>query len=104
MDKENNWKIQELEEKLDAVGYGFLRQEKEIKKLKKRKPRKLTAMKFVGVAFDPEKYKVGEAEINEALSEGFEVIRDFQTGGGIVLALGKYEKREDKTVNKQWNN
>ena len=104
MDKENNWKIQELEEKLDAVGYGFLRQEKDIKKLKKRKPRKLTKMKFVGVAFDPEKYKAGEAEINDALSDGFEVIRDFETGGGIVLALGKYEKREDKTVNKQWNN
>ena len=104
MDKENNWKIQELEEKLDAVGYGFLRQEKDIKKLKKRHPRKMTAIKFVGVAFDPEKYKTGEAEINDALSEGFEVIRDFETGGGIVLALGKYEKREDKTVNKQWNN
>ena len=104
MDKENNWKIQELEEKLDAVGYGFLRQEKDIKKLKKRKPRKLTKMKFVGVVFDPKKYKAGEAEINEALSEGFEVIRDFETGGGIVLALGKYEKRESKTVKKEWNN
>ena len=78
--------------------------EKDIKKLKKRQPRKMTAMKFVGVAFDPEKYKVGEAEINEALSEGFEVIRDFETGGGIVLALGKYEKREGKTVKKEWNN
>ena len=104
MEKENNSKIQELEEKLDAVGYGFLRQEKDIKKLKKRHPRKMTAIKFVGVAFDPEKYKAGEAEINDALSDGFEVIRDFETGGGIVLALGKYEKREDKTVNKQWNN
>ena len=104
MENESNSKIQELEEKLDAVGYGFLRQEKDIKKLKKRQPRKMTAMKFVGVAFDPEKYKAGEAEINDALSDGFEVIRDFETGGGIVLALGKYEKREDKTVNKQWNN
>ena len=72
--------------------------EKDIKKLKKRQPRKMTAMKFVGVVFDPEKYKAGEAEINDALSEGFEVIRDFETGGGIVLALGKYEKREGKTV------
>ena len=93
MDKENNWKIQELKEKLDAVGYGFLRQEKDIKKLKKRQPRKLTAMKFVGVAFDPEKYKAGESEVNDALADGFEVIRDFETGGGIVLALGKYEKK-----------
>ena len=77
--------------------------EKDIKKLKKRQRRKLTAMKFVGVAFDPKKYKTGEAEINEALSDGFEVLRDFETGGGIVMALGKWENK-DKTVNKQWNN
>ena len=89
MEKENNSKIEKME--------------KDIKKLKKRQSRMLTQMKFVGVAFDPEKYKAGEAEINEALSEGFEVIRDFETGGGIVLALGKWENK-GKTVNKQWNN
>jgi len=90
MENESNSKIEKLE--------------KDIKKLKKRKPRKLTKIKFVGVAFDPQKYKAGETEINDALSEGFEVIRDFETGGGIVLALGKYEKREGKTVKKEWNN
>ena len=89
MEKESNSKIEKLE--------------KDIKKLKKRKPRKLTKMKFVGVAFDPEKYKAGEAEINEALSDGFEVLRDFETGGGIVMALGKWEK-EDRAVKKQWTN
>ena len=97
MENESNSKIEKLEKCIDKHA-------KDIKKLKKRQPRKLTAMKFVGVIFDPEKFKSGEAEINDALSNGFEVIRDFQTGGGIVLALGKYEKREDKTVNKQWNN
>ena len=60
-------------------------------------------MKFVGIVFEPEKYKTGEAEINDALSNGFEVIRDFQTGGGIVMALGKWEK-EGKTVKTEWNN
>ena len=104
MENENNSKIQELEEKLDAVGMISMKQEKDIKKLKKRQPRKMTAMKFVGVVFDPEKYKAGETEINKALSDGFEVLRDFETGGGIVLALGKYEKREGKTVKKQWTN
>ena len=89
MDKENNSKIEKME--------------KDIKNLKKRQPRKLTAMKFVGVAFDPEKYKAGEAEINEALSDGFEVLRDFETGGGIVIALGKW-KNKDKTVKKEWTN
>ena len=77
--------------------------EKDIKRLKKRQPRKLTKMKFVGVAFDPEKYKAGEAEINEELSNGVEVLRDFETGGGIVIALGKWEK-EDRAVKKQWTN
>ena len=89
MDKEKNSKIEKLE--------------KDIKKLKKRKSRKLTKIKFVGVAFDPEKYKAGEAEINDALSDGFEVLRDFETGGGIVMALGKWEK-EDRAVKKQWTN
>ena len=103
MENESNSKIEELEEKLDAVGVGFLKQQKDIKKLKKRQPRKMTAMKFVGVVFDPEKYKSGEAEINEALSNGFEVLRDFETGGGIVIALGKWENKS-KTVNKEWNN
>ena len=103
MENENNSKIQELEEKLDAVGMISMKQEKDIKKLKKRQPRKMTAMKFVGVAFDPEKYKAGEAEINEALSDGFEVLRDFETGGGIVIALGKWENKS-KTVEKEWNN
>ena len=89
MDKEKNSKIEKME--------------KDIKLLKKKKARKLTKIKFVGVVFDPEKYKAGEAEINDALSEGFEVIRDFETGGGIVMTLGKWEK-EDKTAKKKWNN
>ena len=89
MDNESNSKIEKME--------------KDIKKLKKRQPRKMTAMKFVGVVFDPEKYKAGEAEINDALSNGFEVLRDFETGGGIVIALGKWETKS-KTVNKEWNN
>ena len=89
MDKEKNSKLEKME--------------KDIKLLKKRPARKLTKMKFVGVAFDPQKYKAGEAEINDALSEGFEVIRDFETGGGIVMTLGKWEK-EGKTVKTKWNN
>ena len=89
MDKEKNSKIEKIE--------------KDIRLLKKSKTRKLTKMKFVGVIFDPEKYKAGEEEINEALSDGFEVIQDFQTGGGIVFALGKWENK-GKTVEKQWNN
>ena len=79
MEQEKNSKIEKME--------------KDIRLLKKRPTRKLTKIKFVGVAFDPQKYKAGESEINEALSEGYEVIRDFETGGGIVMTLGKWKKR-----------
>ena len=96
MEKENDSKIEKLEK---CIG----RQGKDIRELKKKSARRLTRMKFVGVAFDPEKYKAGEAEINDALSDGFEVIRDFETGGGIVMALGKWEKRKDIAVKKEWN-
>ena len=66
---------------------------------KEKSHRKMTAMKFVGVVFDPEKFKTGEAEINNALADGFEVIRDFETGGGIVMALGKWDKKDEKVKN-----
>ena len=85
MEKENDSRIEKLE--------------KQIKKLKKKPIKKLTKMMFVGVVFEPEKYKTGEAEVNNALSNGFEVIRDFQTGSGIVVTLGKWEK-ENKAVKK----
>ena len=92
MEKEND-------SKLAALAKCVLKQEKDIKKLKKRQVRKMTAMKFVGVVFDPEKFKTGEAEINDALADGFEVIRDFETGGGIVMALGKWERKDEKVKN-----
>ena len=91
------------EKHLDKIDQFNMKQEKYSKKLKKKQPKRMTAMKFVGVVFDPEKYKAGEEEINEALSDGFEVIQDFQTGGGIVIALGKWENKS-KTVKKQWTN
>ena len=96
MENENN-------SKLDALAKCVLKQEKDIKKLKRKSQRKMTAMKFVGVIFDPEKFKTGEAEINDALADGFEVIRDFETGGGIVMALGKWERKDEKVKN-GWTN
>ena len=95
MEKESDSKIKELEKCIKN-------QSKDIKRLKKLQSRKMTAMKFVGVIFDPQKFKTGEAEINYALADGFEVIRDFETGGGIVMALGKWEKNDEK-VKKEWN-
>ena len=95
MENESNSKIEKLEKCIDKHA-------KDIKKLKKKSRRTMTAMKFVGVVFDPEKFKSGEAEINDALSDGFEVIRDFETAGGIVMAMGKWERKDEKVKN-GWN-
>jgi len=95
MENESNSKIEKLEKCIDKHA-------KDIKKLKKKSRRTMTAMKFIGVVFDPEKFKSGEAEINDALSDGFEVIRDFETAGGIVMALGKWERKDEKVKN-GWN-
>ena len=95
MEKESDSKIKELQKRID-------KQTKDLKKLEEQSQMRMTAMKFVGVIFDPKKFKTGEAEINDALADGFEVIRDFETGGGIVMALGKWEKNDEK-VKKEWN-
>ena len=78
---------------------------KKLDALLKKKPKRerMTQIKYVGVPFDQKNYKIGEQEINNALKDGYEVVRDFETGGGIVMALGKWENK-GKTVNKQWTN
>jgi predicted nucleic acid-binding Zn-ribbon protein len=96
MGKITNSKITELEKKIDN-------QEDEIKELKKRSDTKMAKIKFIGVDFDPVEYKIGEDKINKYLDGGFEVLRDFQTAGGIVMALGKWKKRKDSAEKKKWN-
>jgi len=96
MEKITNSRIEELEKKIDN-------QEDEIKELKKRSDTKMAKIKFIGVDFDPVEYKIGEDKINKYLDSGFEVLRDFQTAGGIVMALGKWKKRKDSAEKKKWN-
>ena len=96
MEKITNSRIKELEKKID-------KQEGEIKELKKRSDTKMAKIKFIGVDFDPVEYKIAEDKINKYLDSGFEVLRDFQTAGGIVMALGKSKKRKDSAEKKKWN-
>ena len=65
------------------------------KKLRERGSKKdeLKAVKFIGVDFDPETYKNGENEVNDYLNKGFQFVRDYQTASGLVIALGRFEKR-----------
>ena len=78
---------------------------KKLDTLLKKKPKRerMTQIKYVGVPFDQKNYKIGEQEINNALKDGYEVMRDFETGGGIVVCLVKWEpipKNSDEQENK----
>ena len=52
----------------------------------------LKAIRYVGIEFDPAKIAGCEKEVNEALSQGFEPIRDFETARGLVMVLGLWKE------------
>ena len=60
----------------------------------KDRRKKMQEIRYIGVEFDPVKVKQGQTEINAALKSGFEPIRDFETGRGIIMVLGKWGERD----------
>ena len=85
--------------KQKAVNERIDKSEKLIKSLQKKlrnlgsKKDELKAVKFIGVEFDPDTYKTGETEVNDYLKKGFQFVRDYQTASGLVIALGRFEKK-----------
>ena len=53
---------------------------------------RIAKIKYIGVEFDPVKIAACEKEVNAALSQGYEPIRDVDTARGIVLVMGLWEK------------
>jgi hypothetical protein len=53
---------------------------------------KLREVRYVGVEFEPSKISACEKEVNVALSQGFEPIRDFETARGLVMVLGLWKQ------------
>ena len=62
---------------------------------------KLQEVRFIGVEFDYQKVDVGQRLLNEALAEGFQPLRDFDRGSGIVMGVAKWGKPNAKTKDKQ---
>jgi hypothetical protein len=46
----------------------------------------LKVYKFIGITFD-ENYKDGQEELNQAICQGYTIVRDYQTSAGIVFSL-----------------
>ena len=67
---------------------------KHLNDVEKDRRRKMEEIRYIGVEFDPVKVKQGQTEINAALKSGFEPIRDFETGRGIIMVLGKWGEKD----------
>ena len=68
--------------------------QKQLDQLAKKKPRsrkKLRKIKYVGVEFEPSKIEYCEKQVNDALSQGYEPIRDVDTPRGLVMVLGLWQ-------------
>ena len=68
--------------------------QKQLDQLAKKKPRsrkKLKKIKYVGVEFEPSKIEYCEKQVNDALSQGYEPIRDVDTPRGLIMVLGLWQ-------------
>ena len=52
----------------------------------------LKAIKYIGIEFDTSKISGCEKEVNDALEQGYEPIRDFETARGLVMVLGLWKE------------
>ena len=81
-------KIAEHDGRLDQISseLNTLRREKE------EPEKEMTKVRVVAVEFRQEKYRLGEAEVNRNLSDGFIIQKEFQTDSGVVIFMTKWEK------------
>ena len=61
--------------------------------------KKMTTFRVVAIEFKENQYKFGEEEVNQNLSCGFEITKDFQTDSGVVIVMAKWEDRKETMKN-----
>ena len=81
-------KLLEHDERLDQMSSDLksLKDEKETKE-------KMVKIKVVAIELDPDKYQIGEAEVNSLLSSGWFLHKDFPRESGIVYIMSKWENK-----------
>ena len=67
----------------------------------KPKKSKMTKFRLVAIEFKEDKYKEGESQVNQNLSSGYEITKDFQTESGIVIVMTKW--KDQKEIRKDVN-
>ena len=62
---------------------------------------KMAEIRYIGVEFDYQKVDTGQRLVNEALAEGFQPLKDYDRGTGIVMVLVKWGKENAKAKRHQ---
>ena len=55
-------------------------------------------IRYIGVDFDETKIRKCENDVNNALSQGYEPLRDIDTPRGLILVMGLYGERDDLSL------
>ena len=96
--KINAKRIQKLEKKMEKQNKLVSdKMSKGMEVVESERQKRMMELKYVGVEFDPISVKIGEDAVNEALREGFEPIRDFETAKGTVMVLAKWGDKNVQT-------
>ena len=77
----------EVYDRLDAL-------EKQVRDLKNKDNEEIKEVNFEEVLFDKEKYHVGQAKVNEKISKGFQIFRQFATDSGLVIELARWRGKK----------
>ena len=81
-------KIIEHDERIDQMS-------KDLKSLKDEKEtkEKMVKIKVVAIEFSPDKYQIGEAQVNSLLASDWEMQKEFSRESGVVFVMSKWEKK-----------
>ena len=81
-------KILEHDERLDQIS-------SDLKSLKKEKEtsEKMVKIRVIAIEFSPDKYQIGEAQVNSFLASGWVMQKEFSRESGVVFVMSKWEKK-----------
>ena len=81
-------KLLEHDERLDHIS-------SDLKSLKKEKEtsEKMVKIRVIAIEFAPDKYQIGEAQVNSFLASGWVMQKEFSRESGVVFVMSKWEKK-----------
>ena len=82
------------ESKLTDMDIRLEKMEKLVRDLKNKDNEEIKQISFEEVLFDKEKYHVGQAKVNEKISKGFQIFRQFATESGLVIELARWRGKK----------